>query len=93
MDKKILVIFLAFIICLFLIFAVYFFGFFGKNYETEIQERTKEFLKDNPNADESYARDVALHDLAIERKDSILCGKIVTNWLKEDCLNYFKVNK
>jgi poly-D-alanine transfer protein DltD len=91
MNKKYLAILLP-IICFLSVFSI-FLIFPTKNYEQEIQEKVKKFLEDNPNANESYARDVAYHDLAIEKKDSSLCGKISTGLLKEDCLNFFKVNK
>jgi predicted Holliday junction resolvase-like endonuclease len=93
MKKKHLVIAFFSIACFLLILLIYFFIFSAKSYEQEIQERTKNFLENNPNANESYARDVAYHDLAIDEKNSKLCEKINTEWLKEDCLNYFKVNK
>jgi hypothetical protein len=93
MKKKHLVITFLSIACFLLILLVYLFIFSEKSYEQEIQERTKNFLENNPNANESYARDVAYHDLAIEKKDSNLCEKISNEQLKEDCLNYFKVNK
>ncbi|MEM5794514.1 MAG: hypothetical protein QXS48_00215 [Candidatus Aenigmatarchaeota archaeon] len=93
MGKKFLLLIPILIACLLLILLICYFGFLRKNYEPEIQERMKEFLIDNPNSTESYARDVVIHDLAIEEKDSSLCEKIITNWLKEDCLNFFKVNE
>jgi len=93
MKKKHLAIIFFSIACFSLILLVYFFIFSTKSYEQEIQERTKNFLENNPNANESYARDVAYHDLAIDEKNSNLCEKISNEQLKEDCLNYFKVNK
>jgi uncharacterized protein YneF (UPF0154 family) len=91
MKKHLAIIF--FVASLSLIFLVCFFVLSRKNYEQEIQEEIKKFLEDNPKANESYARDVAYHDLAIEKKDSSLCEKINIEWLKEDCLNFFRVNR
>jgi hypothetical protein len=59
--------------------------------ETFIKSKIDKFLEDNPNANESYARDVVYHDIAIAEKNSSTCEEIKTEWLKQDCYNYFKV--
>jgi hypothetical protein len=58
-----------------------------------VKNKMEEFLKDNPKANESYAKDVVYHDIAIAEKNSAICEKIKTEWLREDCYNYFKVAK
>jgi hypothetical protein len=56
-----------------------------------VQNKVNSFLKNNPNANESYATDVVYHDVAIKEKNSSICENIKTEWLKKDCYNYFKV--
>jgi uncharacterized protein (UPF0333 family) len=61
--------------------------------EGYVKNKMYEFLKDNPKANESYAKEVVYHGIAIAEKNSAICDKIKTEWLREDCYNYFKVTK
>lgn len=103
MEVKLLLI-LLFIFLLFLSFYLYFILFPQKSpeekrkesliyNETYVQERINDFLRDNPTASESYARDVVYHEIAIAEKNSTICEKITTEWLKQDCYNYLRVRR
>ena len=61
------------------------------NDEQHVQDKMNAFLKNNPNANENYARDVVYHDIAIEEKNQSICEQIKSESLKKDCNNFFKV--
>jgi hypothetical protein len=55
-----------------------------KNY---IQNKINSFLKNNPNADENYARDVVYRDIARIEKKPAICDQIKNEYLKKSCYN------
>ena len=52
-----------------------------------IQNKINSFLKNNPNADENYARDVVYRDIARIEKKPEICDQIKNEYLKKSCYN------
>lgn len=87
MNKKILIIiFFAIIIS----FLIYYFTpkksslIYDENY---IRDQINEYLKNNPTANESYARDVVYRDIARIEKNAEICEKIENEDIKFSCYN------
>ena len=57
------------------------------NDENYVQNQINAFLKNNPNADESYARDVVYRDIARTEKNVKICYMIKDEYLKTSCHN------
>ena len=57
------------------------------NDENYVQEKMNEYLKDNPNAEEDYARDAVYLNIAREEKNPEVCDKIKDSEFKIICLD------
>ena len=57
------------------------------NDENYVQEKMNEYLENNPNADEDYARDAVYLNIAREQKNPEICDKIKDSELKYFCSN------
>ncbi len=57
------------------------------NDENHVQNQINNFLKNNPNADETYARDVIYRDIARKEKNPAICAQIKDEYLKKSCQN------
>jgi len=84
--KKLLIFLLA---CALIAFLIYYFFFF-ETLPEEIKEKINKCLEDNPSSSESYCKDVAFFEIAIEEKDIGLCNKIKNSILKNECIKAFK---
>ena len=84
--KKLLIFLL---ICALIVFLIYYFFPFERLPE-KVKEKVDKCLEDNPSASESYCKDVAFFEIAIEEKDIGLCDKIKNSMIKNECIKAFK---
>ncbi len=55
--------------------------------EAYVQNKMNSFWEKNPNADESYVRDVVYRDIARAEKNPEICELIQDDYLKRSCYN------